>query len=140
MQGYDPPPPNETLVVKEGRENFGWNILGGDGPTRTPSPGSQTQILDSSLLLPSPYFSGRSQQATPTSLPLLQKVSRPSCLGLSEVLLFRATIKFYLLKHDGLERKKKPIRNLKNQRHLHDHGLNSPSNLTIIGSVLETAM
>lgn len=51
------------------------------------------------------YFSGMFQQATPTSFPLLQKVSRPSCLGLSEVLLLRATIKFYLLKHDGLEKK-----------------------------------
>lgn len=87
------------------RENFGWNILCGKGPTTTLALASQTQILDSSLLLSSPYFSGRTQQATPTSFPLLQKVPRLSCLGLSEVLLFRATIKFYLLKHDGLEKK-----------------------------------
>lgn len=89
----------------EERENFGWNILWGGTNTTIPLQ-EVTQILDNSLLLLSPYFSGRSQQVTPSSFPLLQKVPRPSCLGLSEVLLFRATIKFYLLKHDGLEKKK----------------------------------
>lgn len=114
MQRYDPPLPTEPLAVKEGRGKKLW-ILRVEEPTPPPSSGSQTQILDSSLLLPCPYFSGRSQQATPTFFPLLQKVTRPSCLGLSEVLLFRATIKFYLLKHDGLEGGE-PTRNLKNQR------------------------
>ena len=39
--------------------------------------------------------------------PPVTEVPRPSCLGLSEVLLFRTTIKFCLLKHDRLEKKKK---------------------------------
>lgn len=75
------------------------------GTNDTPFQQATTKILDCSLFLFSPYFSGMFQQATPTSFPLLQKVPRLSSFGLSEVLLFRATIKFYLLKHDGLEKK-----------------------------------
>lgn len=101
-QGYDTPFQMSSLRPRRRERNFGWNILCGVGP-KTLAPASQTQILDTSLLLS--YFSSMSQQATPTSIPLIQKVLRPSCLRLFEVLLFRATIKFYLLKHDGLEKK-----------------------------------
>lgn len=67
----------------------------------------QVKLKSWTVLYSFPYFSGMTQQATPTSSPL-EKVPRPYCLGLSEVLLFRATIKFYLLKHDGLEKKNNP--------------------------------
>ena len=64
---------------------------------------------NSSLLLP--LFLRQVLAGHSHPFPSVTEVPRSSCLGLSEVLLFRTTIKFYLLKHDGLERereKKKP--------------------------------
>lgn len=92
---------DESLMAKKGRENFGRNrVSQGEGPTtpRAPShsadPGQFTLLL--SLSAPQAPLS-----KPPLPLPQLLQARRPPCLGLSEVLLFRATIKFYLLKHDG---------------------------------------
>ena len=107
MQGQDSPP-IEPLVAKRGEKKLQMEHPVWGGTTTNTHSSKSDSNLDSFLLLSFSYFLGMSQQATPTTSPLLQKVPRPSCLGLSEVLLFRATIKFYLLKHDGLEKKNNP--------------------------------
>lgn len=104
VQGWDSPP-NEPLVAKRGERKLSMEHPMWGGTTTNTHSSKSNSNLDSLSLLSFSCFSGTSQQATPTSSTLLQKVPRPSCLGLSEVLLFRATIKFYLLKHDGLEKK-----------------------------------
>lgn len=80
-----------------------------------------------------------SQQATPTSSPLQKKVPDPPALGFLRC-CYSGNYQILPVKTWWIREKNNPPGTWKTSVHLHDHGLNSPSNLTIIGSVLGTAM